>query len=97
MLDGSLSFEELRKFLGAGKNKTTEMIGEERNPEFGRLLTGWLVIIHYCTHGQKALENTEFPSWALKVPELFDSFGRFHKPTELPRTLQRDWIDVFRL
>ncbi|EEE38656.1 KAP family P-loop domain protein [Rhodobacteraceae bacterium KLH11] len=97
ILDRTVTFTELRDFLNAPERLTKERIGEDYNPEYEYDVTIWLTVLTFCVMGDAIKDCTGLPDWAPFMGSNSEFFGRVRSPVDMPRQIQRDWIDLFRL
>ena len=97
ILGRTVTFQELREFLNAPERLTKERIGEDYNPAYEHEVTVWLALLTFCVMGDAIKDCAGLPDWAPRIGQNHEFFGHFGNPIDLPRQLQRDWIDLFRL
>lgn len=97
LVSASASIDETREFLGASENKTAETIDGNRNPDYDHDLALWLVTTLFTCGSDSPLENDDLPEWRDKIGQRFDRFGLDRDPKKIPATIQRDWVDIFRI
>ncbi|MDP2496310.1 P-loop NTPase fold protein [Shimia thalassica] len=97
ILDRTVKFKELRDFLNAPERLSKQRIGEDYNLEYDHEVTIWLAQLTFCVMGDAIKDCTGLPEWASHMGSSREFFGSVRNPVDLPRQLQRDWIDLFRL
>lgn len=97
LVAGNASTLELRDFLGASRHKTDQDIDGEPNLRYDHDLTLWLSEIIFCCGVDELGDVSDLPELQDPVHKQFDNYGLVRDPKEIARSIQRDWVDLFRL
>jgi KAP family P-loop domain len=93
----SATSAELKKFLGATKEKTSERIGDQYNSDYDHNLTVWLASAIFVCSSDSVEDDLDLPEWRRQVGSHFDRFGTPREHKKIPSTIQKEWLDVFRV
>ena len=91
------SEDEVRNFLGAFRNLTIEKIDDKRNADFSHELSIWLAHALFSCSAVNIAETKDLPSWKGSLAKHFDRFGVYHEPQKIAATIQREWVEIFKL
>jgi hypothetical protein len=97
LLLGNATSAELRKFLGATKEKTLDRIDDQYNSEYDHNLTIWLASAIYVFSADSVENDKDLPEWRQQIGSHFDRFGTPREHKKIPSIIQREWLDVFRV
>jgi hypothetical protein len=91
------SEDEIRDFLGAFRNLTIEKIDDKRNADFSHELSIWLAHALFSCSAVNVAETKDLPSWKERIATHFESFGTHYEPKKISATIQREWVEIFKL
>lgn len=90
------SVEELRHFLGATVEKTSEIIGDDYNRDYDHQLAYWLVSLLFVCGVDELSEIDNLPQWKEEIAKDFSDLG-VRDRRSIARTIQRDWVELFKV
>lgn len=92
-----VSIVDLREFFGAPKEVTMEEFGDGHNERYDHDRAVWLYTAMHCCGISPDEEGPGAPSWAGRLDERFDRFGRSTGRDSIAARLQSEFVDLFRL
>ncbi len=93
LLEGTLEEAELLDYFGATISTITEKKGGDRNPEYDHR-TFWTFMLWKYILSDGQIEGTDAQLLG-SIARLFDSFGEPDEIREIPKQINRDWLDLF--
>jgi Cdc6-like AAA superfamily ATPase len=88
---------EIRRFLGATSANVSERFGEQHNSEYNHNLAFWFASALYVCGADSVEDDVDLPEWKREIGNQFDQFGAPREPKRIPATIQKDWVEVFRI
>jgi hypothetical protein len=97
LLAASVTSAEMRKFLGATREKTSNRIDDQYNADYDHNLTIWLASAIYVCSSDSVEDDADLPEWRRQISLRFDRFGTPGEHKKIPSIIQKEWLDVFRV
>lgn len=94
---GDAPTSELRDFLTAPREVTIDDIEGERNLAYDHNITIWLTTILFCCGAEEISEIKDLPCWKNDIAKQFDYFGDVRDRKSIPASIQKNWVEVFRI
>ncbi|GAA6147860.1 P-loop NTPase fold protein [Pseudooceanicola nitratireducens] len=93
---GEVSLGEITSFIGSTDGELSERIGDQPNDQYNDEVAIWVAEMIYCT-SPEGLDGMKFRSEIKAgIGEAFGGAFRMGDRRQIPRKLQRDWVDIFR-
>ncbi|EPX80854.1 KAP family P-loop NTPase fold protein [Litoreibacter arenae] len=96
LVSGDAQTLELREYLVAPKEKTSETIGDDYNSDYDHEVTIWLTALIFCCGAEEIKDVENLPSWSEKLGERFNRFGVRDRKS-IAAGIQKDWVELFRI
>lgn len=96
IINGECDVDHILKLLDANIKNISKAPNGEVNHDFSSEKTLWFCEISYCLFPNKLEENQFVPEYYKGIGSRFGQYGGLDNPTIFAKSLQREWIDLFR-